>query len=71
MGLVERWNNFAKKKLYINETFQISCGRLVFTLLITLVEAVSIFILTGNVSATLPLFSNMLLSLQKQDKKKD
>ena len=31
MGLVEKWNKLAKKKIYINETFEIGIGRLVFS----------------------------------------
>ena len=31
MGLVEKWNNLAKKKIYINETFEIGVGRLVYS----------------------------------------
>ncbi|KKM07126.1 hypothetical protein LCGC14_1737050 [marine sediment metagenome] len=30
MGLIEKWNNFAKKIIYINHSFQIGIGRLVF-----------------------------------------
>ena len=29
--MVEKWNNFAKKSLYINNTFEIGCGRLVYS----------------------------------------
>jgi len=31
MGLVEKWNNLAKKKIYINDTFEIGVGRLVYS----------------------------------------
>ncbi len=31
MGLVEKWNKLAKKKIYINDTFEIGIGRLVFS----------------------------------------
>ena len=68
MGLIEKWNRFAKKRIYINNHFQIAAGRLVFTLLITLVEALSIFLATGSIVGVLPLFSNMFLVLEKQDK---
>lgn len=38
MGWVEKWNNFAKKKVYINETLEIGCGRLVFSAIIFAVQ---------------------------------
>ena len=31
MGLIEKWNNLAKKKIYINDTFEIGVGRLVYS----------------------------------------
>ena len=36
MSLIKRWNKFAKRKIYINEKFEISCGRLVFCLIVML-----------------------------------
>ncbi len=40
MGLVEKWNNLAKKKIFINETFEIGVGRLVFSAIIFTVQVV-------------------------------
>jgi len=31
MGIVEKWNNLAKKNIYINHTFEIGVGRLVYS----------------------------------------
>ena len=31
MGLVEKWNTLAKKNIYINSTFEIGVGRLVYS----------------------------------------
>lgn len=31
MGLVEKWNKLAKKNIYINDTFEIGVGRLVYS----------------------------------------
>ena len=36
MGLVEKWNNFAKKNIYINKTFEIGCGRLTYMIILNL-----------------------------------
>ena len=66
MGLIEKWNKFSKKSIYVNSHFEIPVGRLLFTLIVTFIESVSILLLTGNISAALPLFSNMLLTLKEQ-----
>jgi len=34
MKLIDKWNKFAKKRIYINEKFEISCGRLVFCIIV-------------------------------------
>jgi len=31
LGLVEKWNKLAKKKIYINDTFEIGVGRLCYS----------------------------------------
>lgn len=36
MGLIEKWNILARKKIYINDTLEISCGRLVVCTVITI-----------------------------------
>lgn len=40
MGLVERWNKLAQKKIYINETLEIGVGRLVFSAIIFTVQVI-------------------------------
>lgn len=42
MGLVEKWNKFAKKRIYINDTLEIGCGRLVFMGLIVMFQVLGI-----------------------------
>jgi len=34
MGIIEKWNKFAKKSIYINDTFEISVGRLIFAIIL-------------------------------------
>ena len=68
MGIIEKWNKFARKSIYINSHFQIPAGRMIFTLLITLIEAITILLATGNIVGVLPLFSNMFLVLERQNK---
>ena len=48
MGLTERWNKFAKKKIYINDTLEIRMGRLVFSFIIMLIEFIQAYAITGN-----------------------
>jgi len=36
MGLLEKWNKLAKKSIYINHTLEIPVGRLVFTIILTI-----------------------------------
>lgn len=31
MGIVERWNSLARKKIYINDSLEIGVGRLVYS----------------------------------------
>lgn len=68
MGLVEKWNSFAKKSIYINHDFEIGCGRLVFVGLLTLLQSISLLLLGSPFVAIIPLWSNMLLSLKKKEK---
>ena len=68
MGLIEKWNSFAKKKIHINDDFEIGCGKLVFTGIIVLLEALPIFIMTGNWAAALVTLATFLTALkQKKD----
>ena len=59
MGLVEKWNNFAKKKIFINDSFSIGCGRLVFSFIIMLIQFFQVYMITGNANV----FWAMLLTL--------
>jgi len=70
MGLVEKWNNFAKKRIYINDTLEIGCGRLVFMGLIVTFQILGImccnnWVVTPEIFFTL---STFLGSLRKKDK---
>lgn len=67
MGLIERWNNCAKKKIFINSDFQIGVGRLFYVLLITGLEAIGMLI-TGAVVGIPSLFLNAFLTLEKRTK---
>lgn len=66
MGLIEKWNEFAKKKIIINDNYVIGAGRLVYMGLITIFQMVSILILTGDFSAVFPLLSNFIFAIEKK-----
>lgn len=65
MGLIEKWNLLAKKRIYISESIEIPVGRLIFSGIIVALEAIPILIATqdwGLASVTLISF---LLSFKK------
>ncbi len=45
MGLVEKWNKLAKKKIYINHTLEIGVGRLIYMIIL------NFFIMIGMVAS--------------------
>ena len=67
MGLVERWNNLAKKNIYINKKFEFGVGRLVFSFLMLLIEFLQIWIMTGDANVFWALLLTLLTGLKKQD----
>jgi hypothetical protein len=68
MGIVEKWNNLAKKKIYINETLEIGVGRLAYMIIL------NFFIMMGMIlSGTTPvslvwLWVDMLGSFKRKEK---
>ena len=66
MGLIEKWNKLAKKNIYINSTFEIGVGRLVFTGLIVALQAIPILIMTGNWAAACVTLASFLTSLRQR-----
>lgn len=67
MSRIDKWNKFAKKRLYINSDFQIGMGRLIFVMLITLVEAIGMF-MVGAGAGIPSLVLNTMLTLEKREK---
>ena len=68
MGLIERWNKLAQKNIYVNKTWEIGVGRLVFSFLIMLAEFAQAWIITGNPYVFFALLLTLLVGLKKQDK---
>jgi len=68
MGLIERWNRLAKKNIYINKTWEIGVGRLVFSFLILFAEFVQAWMITGNPNVFWALLLTLVTGLKKQKK---
>ena len=66
VGLIERWNKLAKKSIYINESFEIGVGRLVFSAIVIACEAIPILIMTGNWAAACVTLGGFLMSLKQK-----
>lgn len=70
MSLLDRYNKFAKKRLYINHDFQLGIGRLIFILIITGIEAIGM-LLVGAGAGIPSLVLNAILALEKREKEKE
>ena len=68
MGWVEKWNNFAKKNLYINDKWEIGCGRLAFSLMLVGSQWLHLYCMTGNPLVIAGIVTTFLAGLKKQDK---
>lgn len=70
MSKIDIWNKFAQKKIYINDSAQVTAGRLVYTLLVTFIEAINLLVL--GLGAGIPvLLLNMMFIIGKREEKKD
>ena len=68
MGLIEKWNNFAKKKIYINDNWEIGVGRFVFSFIIMLIEFIQAYIITGNLTVFWALLLTLITGLKRKEK---
>jgi len=68
--LLDKWNKLASKKIYINENFQISVGRLVFIGIGTLIISISQILAGAPPAAICALWGNTIFSLEKKEKEK-
>ena len=69
MGIVEKWNKLARKKIYINETFEIGVGRLFYMVGLNFFIMVGMFLSGGTLASIAWLWADMFGSFSK--KKKD
>lgn len=68
MGIIEKWNNLAKKKIYINETFEIGVGRLVYMVLLNFFIMIGMILSGGNAPGIAWLWVDLFGSLKKTKK---
>ena len=65
MGIIEKWNNFAKKTIYINNTLEIPVGRLIFAIVVSILA----FFKIDAIAWVIPLFA--IKKVKKEEEKKD
>lgn len=68
MGIVEKWNNFAKKKIYINDSFEIGCGRLVFAGIVFGIQIIWGLLAGASAVQIMPSILTWLASLKQKEK---
>ena len=68
MGIVEKWNKLAKKKIYINETFEIGVGRLIYMVLLNFFIMMGMIFSDVNVAGILWLWVDLFGSLKQKEK---
>lgn len=68
MGAVEKWNNFAKKKIYINNSFEIGCGRLVYSAILFTISLIWGFLAGASVEAMMPSILLWVRSFKQKEK---
>lgn len=68
MGIVEKWNKLAKKNIYINNTFEIGVGRLVYMVVLNFFIMIGM-IFSGTTAASLAwLWVDLVASLKQTEK---
>lgn len=69
-GLIEKWNRFAKKKIFINNTFEIGIGRLVYAGIIFGIQILWGFMLGAKLVEMMPSLLTWVISLKQKDNEK-
>ena len=69
MGIVEKWNKLAKKKIYINETFEIGVGRLIYMIVLNLFIQTMMLLSGSPLAPTWYLWIDMAAGLRTKQNK--
>lgn len=65
-SIIDKWNEFAKKKITINDSLEVSVGRLVYVSIITGVQVISLVMAGVPLPSVWILFSNFILALKSK-----
>jgi len=65
MGIVEKWNKLAKKKIYINHTLEIGIGRLVFMIVLNFFIMIGMIFSGTTMSSLAWLWADLVGSLKQ------
>ena len=67
-SIIDRWNRLAKKKIYINESFEIGVGRLVYAGIVFAVQLIwgALMVQDGNYIVLLPAVLTWLAGLKQK-----
>ena len=68
MGLTEKWNKFAKKKIYINDSWEMRMGRLVFMVVLNLFIMFGMILSGGTAEVIMWLWVDMIASFENKNK---
>lgn len=68
MGLVERWNKLAKKNLYVNKTWEIPMGRVMYMCILNGFLSLGMLLSGGNLVGVVWLWGDMVASFRSKGK---
>lgn len=68
MGIVERWNKFAKKKIYINDGWELPAGRLAYMIILNVFIQTMMLLSLAPLSSTWYLWIDMAASFRSKQK---
>jgi len=68
MGLVEKWNKLARKKIYINDSLEIVVGRLAYMVVLNFFIMIGMALSGGTAASIMWLWVDMLGSFSKKKK---
>ena len=67
MGFVEKWNELAMKTLYINKSWEIGVGRVMYMAILNCFLSAGMLLSGGNLIGVVWLWGDMISSFRKQD----
>jgi len=68
MGFVEKWNSLARKSLYINSSWEIGMGRVMYMVILNCFLMTGMILTGGTPASIVWLWGDMVSSFRKQEK---